>query len=590
MYSVIKNKNGFDTKEFNVDFCVVGGGMAGICAAISAARHGVKVALMNDRPVLGGNASSEIKMWISGAQGKNCHETGIIEEICLENLRINPHKNYSQWDAVLYSFIKNEKNIELILNCSCFAGEMDGNKIQSVTGWQTTTQRYIKVNAKYFADCSGDSVLAPITNATCRVGREAESEFNESLEREEADSCTMGNSCLIVMRECYEPKKYVAPDFARKLTEEDLNHRLPNLSRIGENFWYLELGGTEDTIGDAEKIRDRLLALAYGMVDYIKNNPSQAEKNKNFELDWIGFLPGKRESRRYVGAHILTQNEIMSGGKFDDIIAYGGWPLDDHTPEGFEAKNSRPNIAVETPSPFGIPYGCIYSEEIKNLFFAGRNISVTHAAMSSTRVMGTCSLLGQAVGTAVSQCIKNNVLPGEVNIEKLQDILQYDGCFLPYNNRKFRYNVTVNSDMEFKENLSNGIDRPYAGKDNFAIGNPGCYAEYNFEKPENVSEMRLVFDCDFNRETLPDIEGKLNRNMYMNRLLSYKEVYVPKTIVSDFDVIFEYASGEKETVSIRDNCKYLVKLPVKDGIKKIRVNFIKTRGSEKVKVFAFDFK
>ena len=156
-----------------VDLCVVGGGLAGMCAAVAAARHGIKVALMHDRPVYGGNASSEIRMWVCGAHGKNNRETGIIEEIALETLYRNPYRRYPMWDAILFELINNEKNITPILNCSCNDIEMDGSKIKKVIGWQTTTQCYHIIEAKLFADCSGDSILAPLSGAEYRWGRES---------------------------------------------------------------------------------------------------------------------------------------------------------------------------------------------------------------------------------------------------------------------------------------------------------------------------------------------------------------------------------------------------------------------------------
>ena len=164
------------------DLCVVGGGLAGMCAAIAAARHGVRVALMHDRPVLGGNASSEIRMWICGARGENNRETGIIEEIALENLYRNPLRNYSMWDTVLYDKVRHEDNVALILNCSCTDLQMDGNRIRSVKGWQLTTQTWHTVEADLFADCSGDSILAPLSGAQFRMGREARREFGEDIE------------------------------------------------------------------------------------------------------------------------------------------------------------------------------------------------------------------------------------------------------------------------------------------------------------------------------------------------------------------------------------------------------------------------
>ena len=445
-----------------VDLCVVGGGLAGMCAAVSAARHGIKVALMHDRPVYGGNASSEIRMWVCGAHGENNRETGIIEEIALETLYQNPYRRYPVWDSILFELIKNEKNITPILNCSCNDAEMDGARIKSVTGWQTTTQCYHIVEAKLFADCSGDSILAPLTGAKYRWGREGRSEFNEDIAPETADKKTMGLSCLIQARETDKKHTYIAPSWARKFTKEDLPYRLPDMKDPEENFWYMELGGEGDTIHDTEKLRDELISVAYGIWDFVKN--SGEYDADNWELDFVGFLPGKRESRRYVGDYIMTQNDVKSGGHFDDIIAYGGWTMDDHNPAGINTRE-KPNIFHPAPSPFGIPYRCVYSANIENLYFAGRNISVTHTAMSASRVMATCALLGQAVGTAAAIAAGNNISPREVGvnyIDGLKQTLMDDGCWLPYNKTELSEitrSAELSSDGENAEKLHGDVGR-----------------------------------------------------------------------------------------------------------------------------------
>lgn len=185
------------TRRHSADVCVIGGGMSGLCAAIAAARHGAKVVLMQDRPMLGGNASSEIRMTIRGAAGKENRESGILEEIELENIYRNPTMNYSIWDSVLYQSVISEENIELLLNCSCLDCEMDGDVISEITGWQLNSYTFHTVKAKVFVDCSGDSILAELSGALYRVGRESREEFDEYAAPESADKCTMGNTCLI---------------------------------------------------------------------------------------------------------------------------------------------------------------------------------------------------------------------------------------------------------------------------------------------------------------------------------------------------------------------------------------------------------
>ena len=495
-----------------VDLCVVGGGLAGMCAAVAAARHGIKVALMHDRPVYGGNASSEIRMWVCGAHGKNNRETGIIEEIALETIYRNPYRRYPMWDAILFELINNEKNITPILNCSCNDIEMDGSKIKKVIGWQTTTQCYHIIEAKLFADCSGDSILAPLSGAEYRWGRESRNEFGESIAPEQADKKTMGLSCLIQARETDKKHTFIAPSWARKFTKEDLPYRLPDMNDPEENFWYMELGGEGDTIHDTEKLRDELISIAYGIWDFVKN--SGEYDADNWELEFVGFLPGKRESRRYVGDYIMNQNDVRDGGHFDDIAAYGGWTMDDHNPAGINTKD-KPNIFHPAPSPFGIPYRCLYSVNIENLYFAGRNISVTHTAMSASRVMATSALLGQAVGTASAIAIKNGVTPREIS-EK------YDLQVLRFFMLSAHYRSPLNFSAELMEAAKNGLERITTAAENlkFLINNAKMedMSEDEREKLAGstvyVENFEKAMDDDFN--TADAISAVFELVKYMN--------------------------------------------------------------------------
>ena len=285
-------KNVLPTTEHTVQFCVVGGGLAGLCAAVAAARRGISALLMQDRPVLGGNASSEIRMWVRGADGEDMRETGLVEELELENCCRNPDMNFSLWDSVLYGLARKEKNLTLLLNCSCLDAKTEDGRICSVTGWQLTTQRYHCVKAQIFADCSGDSILAPLTGAPYRMGREAQREYGEDIAPKQADSCTMGMSCLIQARQTGHPVTFRAPDWAAHYTENDFPFRLDLSSPerwTGENFWWMELGGTKDTIRDTEEIRDELVKMALGVWDFIKNGGKTDASD--WELDWMGFLP-----------------------------------------------------------------------------------------------------------------------------------------------------------------------------------------------------------------------------------------------------------------------------------------------------------
>ncbi|MBQ7922909.1 MAG: FAD-dependent oxidoreductase [Clostridia bacterium] len=593
---------GFTTIEHNVDLCVVGGGLAGMCAAIAAARGGSKVALIQDRPVLGGNASSEIRMWISGAGDNNNRETGIVEEIILTSLYRNPDKIYAIWDGILYEKVKMEPNISLLLNCSVCQAEMNGKRIQSVTGWQTTTQRWQKVYAPLFADCSGDSVLAPLTGADFRIGREAREEFNEKTSQETADLQTMGMSCLIQMRKSDRKSTYIPPEWAVKMTPEVIQFRKPNMRESSENFWYLELGGNRDSIGDTEEIRDELIALAYGMVDHIKNS-GEVPDGDYWALDFLGFLPGKRESRRMVGPYIMTQGDVLSGGIFEDTVAYGGWPLDDHHPDGFYHLGN-PNVWGQTPAPYGIPYRCLYSVNIDNLFFAGRNISMTHAAMSSARVMATCALLGEAVGCAANIAREYVLSPQGVydsKLKLLQERLMEQGCFLPGMSRTVS-EVTQNAVLtaegaENIDNLRNGRDRnnrTYGETENGTVLVLGNAVEYTFAEPVQLSSVHLAMDSDLSRKTLPGDWIERGRVMRANVLPDSPTMTMPKTLLRSYRIEGIDEAGETVVIAdVQTNLLQCVNHPVCGKFRAVKLIPLTTwndESTEKVHIFSFDVK
>jgi len=592
---------GFSKVTHNTGLCVVGGGLAGLFAAVSAARHGQKVVLMGDRPVLGGNASSEIRMWVRGARGTDKNETGLIEEAALENIRSNPTLNFSQWDAVLYNMAVSEPNITLLLNCSCLDAEMseDGKQIVSVTGWQTTTQKFHCVYAKIFADCSGDSVLAPLTGAEYRMGRESREEFGEDIAPEQSDNHTMGMSCLLQARETDRPVSFKAPDFANKYTPDNPPPRLGRGSRTawqGDNFWWIEIGGMFDSIGDTELMREKLLPVTLGIWDYIKN--SGEYDSENWELDWVGFLPGKRESRRYVGDHILTQHDVRAEGRFDDIIAYGGWSMDDHHPAGMET-TEPPTIFHPAPSPYGIPYRCIYSKNIENLMFAGRNISVTHAAVSSSRVMGTCAILGQALGTAAALALEKNISPRGVfsHIDELKQCLMRDDCFLPFNRYKISA-LTESAKIECTNGadtslLTNGYTRTCetedgSVKDNLFLCGIGDSITLTLPEKTHIDSLRMILDSDINRDSFEGISSYTKDfPMLCNRRLSTPHVFVPKTIAKSYTV--EVFDGEWKTVYKTDsNYQRLQKISINADAEKVRVTFSETNGSDRVGIYEIE--
>lgn len=589
------------TKQLSCDFCVIGGGMAGIAAAISAAREGLHVVLMHERPVLGGNASSEIRMWISGARGEDNRETGILEEIELENMYRNPTKSYAIWDTILYDFVRREENIQLLLNCTCLdAQTISGSfphgrdrRIVSVTGYQMTTQHFVEVHAPYFCDCSGDSILAPLTDAEFRIGREAASEFNEISSTQTPDMKTMGMSCLIQGRETTQPIRYTPPSWHTSLGDSDFKDRMPNIYDASENFWYLELGGNQDSISDTEKIRDELLSLATGTWDYIKNSGRfQADR---WDLDFLGFLPGKRESRRMVGQYIVTQRDISDGVTFDDEIAYGGWPLDDHFPDGFYHRGT-PNTDYKTPAPYSLPYRALYSKNVDNLFFAGRNISMTHMAMSSIRVMATCALLGEAVGKAVSIALYNHFSPHDVFIQRtsqLQQKLLNADCFLPSKTRVIDplcQKATLSGGLE---TLRNGQDRAHRIYGTTEEGTythlpAGAQVSYTFA-PCTVSAVHIVFSSDLNRNSLDGSEVERQRATRANVRLDSPQLHMPASLCREFRLVGFRNGQEQELLHVTDNRKRSYHLKLGQAFDKLVLIPLSGWGNGLIDLISFDF-
>jgi hypothetical protein len=578
--------------------------------ALSAARHGTKVVLMQDRPVLGGNASSEIRMWVSGAGSRvrNLQETGIMEEILLENMKRNPERNFTIWDSILYEKVRFEENIELLLNCSCCDAVMEGNKIHSIKGFQLTTYTWHEVEADIFADCSGDSILAELTGAEYRVGREAASEFNEEFGLPEADKRTMGMSLMVQARETDHKCTFTPPAWAYTFHTDEEMYNKPHhcLQNIGTNFYWIELGGEYDSIHDTEILRDELLKIALGAWDHMKNHGDHGADN--WELEWIGFLPGKRESRRYVGDYILTQNDVEQHPAFPDEVAYGGWQIDNHLPGGFFMNGNGGNHLQKRrlKEPYGIPLRCLYSKNIENLMFAGRNISATHIGFATTRVMATVGVIGQGVGTAASVAIRYGMTPRQACQEKIaeiQDILLQDDCFLPHHRRAISplsKKATLSCDYGDCSVLQNGMERRIWGNDNGYFGRINQAVTYTFDEPTHVSGFRLVVDSDLDREYVEGNPDALNISTVLFKPLSYNRTTFgfPKCMVKSYKIEALDEAGEWKTVyEDSENSQRFIRKPL--DVTTTAVRFVplstyaseamsETYGSATAHIFAFE--
>ncbi len=431
--------------ELKCDLLVAGGGVAGVCCALAAARLGSRVILCQDRPVLGGNASSEIRMHIVGATGLNAglplslepREGGIIEEMRLEQAVRNPQRSPHMMDLMLYDLCRAEPSLTLLLNTTVTSARVEDGRIIEVKAERPSTEDRFVISATLFADCTGDGRLGLEAGAPFRHGREGRDEYAEPLAPPAADGLTLGSSIMFQARRHGRPMPYQAPAWARRFTAADFKHR--PFGKAGSDlgleygYWWLEWGGHLDTIRDNERIRDELMAIALGIWHHIKNDSGLDASQ--WALEWIGFVPGKRESRRFLGQHVLTEGDLFSSRSFPDAIAFGGWPIDLHPPEGVDAVDSPPCVQNHLPYLYDIPLGACVASTLKNLFFAGRNLSASHIAFASTRVMATCAAVGQGVGTAAALALREGVDAADITrtpslLQAIRQRLLQDDAYL----------------------------------------------------------------------------------------------------------------------------------------------------------------
>jgi hypothetical protein len=398
------------------DFVVVGGGYGGVCAAIQAARLGVRTALIQNRSVLGGNASREINVGPGGAGGHVVpfREPGICEEIAETRPRVD------DWSAAIDEVIATVSNLTVFLDVEGTRAIMAGRRIEAVEAEDVVSGARYRLEAPLFLDATGDGVIAASAGCEFRHGEEARSEYNESRAPEQATRYTMGTTIVHHSIRMPTPQPYEPPPFAVKFSAEYFTHRRQNLIH---GTWWIEYGGMRDTIAEAEEIRDELLRIIYGAFDWAKNHdPQYKEANRFYKLAPVPIVGGKRESRRFKGDYVLTQHDVVGGRIFEDAVAYGGWPIDIHPPQGIYGKDIPPAIYTRLERPYTIPYRCLYARDAENLFLAGRHISVTHVALGSTRLIQTIGLMGQAVGTAARLCLNYGVGPHGLYPEHIKEL------------------------------------------------------------------------------------------------------------------------------------------------------------------------
>lgn len=602
----------FEKKHYDV--IVVGGGMAGLCAAIAAARQGVHTALIQARPVLGGNASSEIRIHISGADQSlkqpDYAEGGLLYELMLENKKNNEQFSYSVWDMVLFEKAKEEKNLEVFFNTVMYDCETKDDRIVSIYCVQETTEMRYQLYAPVFVDATGNGTLGYYAGAEYRKGSEPQSEFGELHAPQQPNNYRMGNSILLKAKDMGHPVKFTPPSFAKKLTEEQLAKRIhcvqmrdtincddsPNPEEykrtsmtssacVDYGYWWLELcGDGEDIITEYEAIRDDLIAYAYGIWDHIKNNKEGIHEHhaENYALEWVGALPGVRESRRLVGDYLLSETDILEHKIFEDAVCYGGWCVDLHAPHGLLDFNLLPSDCNFYDGVYTIPYRSYYSKNIKNLYMAGRDISTTRLGLASTRIIGCCAIGGGAVGIAAALCNKYACDPRELapHVKELQQLILKEDGFLPGFKNEDEKDLALKAKITASsweqggepEKVANGISRKLGEEQNGWVTKPGECLIMKWDETKEIREIRLTFESNFAypiRVTMAPLRQAQQRNG------------VPEELVKDVKIEL-YREGKKTGEAfVKDNYQRLCSVGIGDvPADEIRVIPESTNGAE----------
>ena len=593
--------------EKQYDVVVIGGGLSGVCAAIAAARNGAKTALVHARSVLGGVSSSEIRMHICGASchegKKDLYESGIILEMLLENKSRNPYHSFSIWDTVLWEKVRFQKNLDSYLNTNFEQVQMAGDRIKAVECSQSTTEREYLFKADIFVDATGNGMLGYLAGAQYRIGSESKQEFGEPDAPEAPNPHTMGSTIMFTAEDMGEPVIFKKPVWAHDFTEEELKLRGHGNMTIdrGENgiveeysassgYWWIEYGGeSEDIIDNNEDIKEELYKCVYGVWDHIKNAGDHGAAN--YAITWVGSVPGMRESRRLIGDYILNENDVLGNRIFEDAVAYGGWPMDIHRPGGIYS-TAIPSDHINYPGAYTIPYRCYYSVNIENLMFAGRDISASKMAFSSSRVMGTCAIGGQAVGTAAAMAVGYGCTPRQMgdHMQELQQKLLKDDCYIPgFRNtdekdlaKQAKITATTYKECYEPELVVSGVSRREEGKnhcwESLPIRPEGEALYMNFDVPKAIFQIRISFDPNFNGEIMPSLTKKVQQRECK---------YLPEVLVKDYDISVRCKGQKVWNHSVKDNVQRLNILNLPEGLvaDEVEIRVLSNYGYEAARIF-----